>query len=434
MDIIDELKTLWNNISECVKYLRDVPLFFTNGKAYFVKIHRESLARNIYRLSIYFIVFSLIQISLLSVKSKSLVVDNQFEVVGRLFLLLPIVSLGYYLALMITDIKQRIRVCINYVLFQDLITVTIPILFLTAFICSENYFFYYVYSFVCGVFILYKLLWFVFLFNKTMIKRIASIVIILLTIGTFSFFGYIIDIKSNKSMLLFEDAIASEFLMLGCMDDIQAFIMNQDVKETLDLTSEITCKLRGGIENGETTFIFEEGTFTKLANYWNLIKVKEYEYANRSIKLLTKKQNKAIFERNKSLINKNIELYKSYIDFLDEYDIGIRGLSNVDYKMLYKYIDYKKQGKVEITKENIIEVKELIKDKSTVINNIEKYIQAQTIIQNATNKNLSIIQNDLDLTKQAIAYYKFILQLRERLPVYIINITPLEEYELEPLR
>ncbi|MHC1745543.1 MAG: hypothetical protein AB9895_00145 [Negativicutes bacterium] len=418
-------------ISETLGYFKDIPLFFKNGKEYFIKIEDENTATNLHRLTIYIITSFLIQLCLLSVKYT--IAYNPYEIAGWLLFQIPIVSLGYFFALVFSDTKYKVKTCLNYVIFQNMITGLLPFMFLALFINTEVYFFYYLHALTLIAFIIFVLLKFILLFYKTWTKRILSLGIVLLTIASLVGIVVFLDIPEFKGIVAFEDPIASEFFELGCIEETDDFnVKIDDIQEIHDVINKINNNYNNGILIKDVTHIVETGIISKISYNWKFKKQKEFKLANENIDRLKKKLNKAHYDRNKGLIYQNIELNKSYIDLLKEYDETIFVLSNIDYNNLYKVemsANIKLTGRQNITEKDVTEYKNKINEMSLVNSNLEKLNQACASTIHMTEKANSVITGKINLKKSTLSYLEFIHKVEKFLPIYLYKSSPLKEYE-----
>lgn len=413
-----ELKKIEEFIAEAFKYIKDVPLFFTDGNQYFTKIKNENIVTNVYRLIIYIIVSFLIQISLLSAKSS--VTYNPFEIAGMLLFQIPLVSLGYLIALTFSNTKNKIKICLNYVVFQNMITMLFPFVFLASFMNSEVYLFYYLYVIlliICFVFILLK---FALLFFNKGLKQVLSGVTVIVIIILLGLSIGNLGISTTKLIRPFEDPIASEFFELDCANEIANLHTEVDVLEINGLLLKIGEKFKSGIRVRDVTYIIESGEVSRLSYNWNLSKQKKYRIANENIDRLTKKLNRAEFRLTRNLIYRAIEINKKQINLLNEYDMTVTALTNIDYNNLYKVDDNIKSlsDRENITEKDVEQYINKIKEFRVTNSNLEKINQAATSGVVLGKQAESIEQEKKNLLEDANSYMQLIIKNRKYIPFY----------------
>lgn len=418
-----DLKKIYELIVEINKFVKDIPLFFCNGKKYFEKIKNEDSSTNAYRLIMYIILSSIIKTFLLSV---NLSFDfNLLESARLMIFQFVLISIGYFIALSFSGIPSKITTCLNYVIFQNTITILIPILLLAVFIHSEVYFFYILYIISLIAFFLFILLKFALLFFKSKLKRALSILTILITLATIVLTVIYLDIPlaNSKVLVAFEDPIASEFFELGYMDEISGLNTELDAMEVTDVIYKINNKLSSGVRLGDITYIVESGQISKLSYNWNLRKQKEYKIANTNIEKLAKKLNNAQYNRTKKLIYQMIKINQSYIDILDEYEITITTLADIDYNNLYQVNTHLEK----ISTDNAEEYVNKIKEMSVVNSNLEKFTKSSVSAISLNEKIKTMIQEKINLSKDTSSYLEGINKIKKYLPMYLYGTERLNQ-------
>jgi len=434
VDKID-LKKIKEFISEALVFVKDIPLFLTKGKAYFSKIAREDLEINLFRMATYIVVSVLLQICLLLPKLN---VDyNPLIIAGILLLQLPIVAIGYLIALLFTDVRSKIKTCLNYVVFQQMITLLFPFFFLTLFIYTENYLFYYLHTFSLIVFCLYTIMYFAWLFQRTWLKRILSLLIVVGTIFAIGFAGSNLGfdkLRKQSLLLAFEDPIATEFFSYDCYGEVNEVVRVVKVNESKRI-NESMLKIMTNIINDEFSDKVELNLeLEKISNFAyerKLVKEKEYKYIENKMKVLGKKAKDAKFDNTKNILNESLEIYRGYNNYLIDFDKTLLILSdmNTEYLMGHKIklkANLPKQMPSEIT--NVIERIEEVKTINYYMGRVILAAKAQ--IQSA-EKIIELQERVGQLVPKTVQYVELITKIERLLPIYQYRIIPFNAYEFE---
>lgn len=419
------LKSIHEFIVEIYKFAKDIPIFFVNGKKYFDKIQSEDLTTNIYRLVNYVVLNILVQTFLLS-ETPSFD-STLFTPIRSLIFHIPLVSIGFLIALSFSETLNKIKICFNYTIFQSMITGLIPTFLLAGFVHSEVYFFYFLYAISNVVFMLFVWGKFAWLFFENTLKRIFSIVIILITIATMGLTTNYLDIHASSKLLVpLEDPIASEFFGLDCLNETQNVnsVVNSSMeknKEIEKITDAMLAYLddNPSIQN-ETGFFMDTKITQKLAYTWSLDKEKEYQRVNDKISTIERKISKARYDHTKNILYQNLETYIEYKDFLAEYDKTLILLSNIDYNTVSSI---KRKG-LEVSTNVVADTMKNIR--SLIIANYKLDIMKRKLIM--MQKSTELTEKHLSLANEVFSYLEFTKKIKQYLPIYLYNPTPLSKY------
>lgn len=296
-------------------------------------------------------------------------------------------GIAYWLALLVVRTKDSFKLAINYVLFQNTIT-TISLEFIwTAFIATERYFFYYLYTVGVGVFLLYCWSYFIYLFFNTKRKRCLGIsvfmAVVVAIVGMISKFD-LVDVRQSSLY----DPIVAEISMLSEVDETDSIMReNARLMELREIVADIGDRIENGTNLGETTFIVESGKVKRAAYGWEVSKSYEFKKNVEKIELAERLKSSAKYKTTKQFLDKQISIFKKEKIGLEEYDKSIRVLQDVNYSELYKLTkDYR--VKHEPNRESFIEMQERIKDTSDANYQLEKMVLANKTILAAMNTNI----------------------------------------------
>jgi len=420
-----DLKNIHAFIIEFYKFGKDIPLFFMDGKKYFEKIENDDLTTNIYRLVNYVVLHVLIGSFLLS---ATLSFDySLLESARMLIFQIPIISLGYFIALSFSDIPNKVKTCLNYVVFQNTITTLISTLLLAGFVHSEVYFFYILYAISMMFFVVFVLSKFALLFFKSRLKRVLSILAVIITTAMIGLTGNYLEIHAtSKATVAFEDPIASEFFALDCFNETENVnrVVNSSLKKTKQIIENIDTMLtyinsNPSIQN-EAAFFIDSKAIQKLAYVWNVDKEKEYQRVNDKISTIEKKIQKARYDHTKRILYKNLETYIEYKDFLDVYNRTLILLSNIDYENISNI----KRNNLEVPMNDVAYTMNNVR--GVIINNQKIDLMELKIL--VIEKDEKLAQKHIDVTTEIFSYLEFIKKIKKYLPVYLYDPTPLPKY------
>lgn len=418
---MDFFKKVHEFINEIHKYIQDIMLFFQDGHKYFERIRNEDFITNTHRLVLYMAFFVVVQTYLLSEKPTfdfTLVTGARY-----LLLQLPVLSLGYLFTMSFSNSNNKIKLCLNYVIFQQMITKTIPTLFLAAFIHTESYFFYFFHVALLVVFIFFIIGRFVLLFFQSKIKRVLSGVTVLITIiGTGYAMSYLNINLPNHLIAPFEDPIASEFHILECFEETEN--ANQIVNSTetkrvqiTDLVKSINSYLKSEVSiDSETDLFLATKRAKQLLYLWKLEKEKEYQTISRNISALEKKIDKTRYNNSKGILNKVLKTHIQYKDFLDDYEKTLTVLANLDHSDLSET----KRKSLEPPTSTV----------ATAMQNVRKIVMNQYQIDllelniKMNNNVNKMVKEHVEVANKTISFLKFIRQIETYLPVYYYKDSP----------
>jgi len=413
---MDIFKKIYGLITEIDRFIPDILLFFQDGKEYFVKIAKEDFLTNTYRLILY-IVFSLVlQTFFIPETPKfdySLITDAR-----TILFQLPILSFSYLIALFLfSNYCNKVKLCLNYVVFQQMITQSIVVLSFSAFIHSESYFFYFLYAICLLGFIIFVFGKFIFLFFDGWFKKLLGIVALCGSVIVFAFVVSFSDFHTPKGVYLaFEDPIASEFYNLECFDEIK------NTSETVNIAQERRKEL-GNIADvmnkymtsepsvdSEATMFISAKKAKQIKYIWNLDKEKEYAKIDHNISILKQKLSTAKFNKNRDILTKNVETYNQYKDFLDEYNNTLTILASLDYENLSAV---KHEGFANYST-NVTETMGLVKKIMMTQGQID-ILKLKLKMDNVFTK---MVNNHIENTNKILAYVKFTNKIMKYFPLY----------------
>ncbi len=420
---MDFFKITRELLAEVNKFIHDVLLFYLDGNKYFEKIIHENFIANAYRLIIYIAFFIIIQTYFLS---ENPTFDYSLIANARLLLFqLPIMSLGYLIAMLFSNFGNKIKVCLNYVVFQQTITGSIPLLMLSAFIHTESYFFYFLYEVSIIVFIFFLVGKFVLLFFQSRLKQVLSGLTIVATgiVLVFMVSYFDINIHIPKHILMaFEDPIASEFYTLECFNETNNAnaIVNSahsKYKQIEEPVNSILSYIKSEPSiSSEAEFFLATNRIQQLLYMWKLDKEKENSKVGKNIDKLEKKLNQSMFNKNRYFLHKNIETYTQYNDFLDDYDKTLTIISSLDYENL----SITKRKSLEAPTSDATKVMQLVR--KIVIN--EHQIDIHELKIKMNNDFSKMLDSHIEVTNATFSYLDFLKKIEKYLPVHYYKILP----------
>ena len=269
-----DFKQMKEFIKEALSWNKDILCFYKHGNLYFNMIENERWDKNLYRLSTYIVLALIVKAVVFSPKIN--VNTNLTPNFGWLFYQLPLVSVGYVIAILFSKTNKKFKLCINYIVFQNTITILLPFSFLACFVVSEAYFFYYLYVVTLICFIIFLLIKFAVLFFSTRFMQICSIAIIL--VSNYCVAAIIskidtIDLVYKNAIIAFEDPIASEFFALNCFEE--AKIINKstnfdDVKKFHEAAQKFHDSLDKDTLPDKIVALLEMEKIKTMMHDWNL--------------------------------------------------------------------------------------------------------------------------------------------------------------------
>ena len=187
-------------------FFADIPLFYKDGYAYFEKVMNESSFLNCKRLLFYIALSLLISFYLTTENATdtSALVSYSKIWLGNLSRWLLWGAVAYYFSLFSIPTDHKLKLILNYLIFQCAITGTVLIIIWVLFINLEEYTFYYLYV-LAGIGIpLYFLRYFFQLFFHSATQKLCGIAIFfsIITVGTFLFSA--INLLDIKHALLYD--------------------------------------------------------------------------------------------------------------------------------------------------------------------------------------------------------------------------------------
>ena len=413
---MDIFKKIYGLITEIDRFIPDILLFFQDGKEYFVKIAKEDFLTNTYRLILY-IVFSLLLQTFFITETPKF--DYSLIKAARTILFqLPILSFSYLIAMFLfSNSGNKVKLCLNYVVFQQMITSSIVVFIFAAFIHSESYFFYFMYAICLLGFTIFVFGKFIFLFFDGWLKKLLGTVALCGSVIVFAFVVSYSDFHTPKGVYLaFEDPIASEFYNLECFDEIEntAATVNlaQERREELIKLADVMNKYMTSepSADSEATMFISTKKAKQIKYIWNLDKEKEYAKIEHNISILKQKLSTTRYNKNRDILTKNIETYNQYKDFLDEYNKTLAILASLDYENL----SVVKQESFANSSTNVAETMGLVKKILMTQGQID-ILKLNLKMDNVFTK---MVNNHIENTNKILAYVKFTNNIKKYFPLY----------------
>lgn len=320
-------------------FFSDIPLFYKDGYAYFKKVIDESSWINCKRLLFYVILSLLISFFLVANDDTTTFTLATYSKnhLRNLLSWLPLGATAYYLSLFTTPNEHKIRLTLNYVIFQNTITVILLTIIWTYFINSEMYIIYYFYIFTGICLTLYFWYYFFRLFFYSTLQKLRGVAVFLSILTISSLLSISLNLLDIKHSLLY-DPILPEVLKVSDINNDLSFTEKQVMRFQLltNTTLHIFEKIKNPSSLRKDSFVFESEEIKKQAYEWRISKEYEIKRYQELLDSLEKLKTELKYNTSKQFVEQRIIRLKKQLVILEEYDKCLKILSDIDYLTLYK--------------------------------------------------------------------------------------------------
>jgi hypothetical protein len=207
----------------------DLPLLLKSPRKYLIKIRREEILQNIWRLFIYFLSIEVLTCLILALKISKILSQSPFLFIGMavvdlLLSLVAIIPFLFYLKL--RKLRMPLRLGVNILVFIKLGFLSVFYIGFCCYILSEAFVFYFFYSWLLFIFEVLMPLFFVLLVpcKRLLLSVLSIFTLSLCFVGTIGMLGVVLfETMPNKEILTkyngLSDFVLQEQIEVG--DDLR---------------------------------------------------------------------------------------------------------------------------------------------------------------------------------------------------------------------